>query len=176
MSGGSDFVPTPRAVADSGPAAAPVDVTPAAQAPAPDRVVADAGAVTPPPPAATPVDATTAAITLPATDAVVIAGADAVPAFAGSVSDIIGIEPTFTSLSGSDPVVTGVSANTPVREVSARAVNMREGPSTSFAVIETLPQGTQAEVIEADGTGWVRVRVIGTDQTGWMAERLLTAG
>ena len=63
-----------------------------------------------------------------------------------------------------------------IREVAARAVNMREGPDTSYAVIDTLPQGTQTEIIEADNTGWVRVRILNTGQIGWMAERLLTQG
>ena len=81
--------------------------------------------------------------------------------------------PVFASLSGSDAASAGLN---PIREVSARAVNMRDGPGTGFAVIDTLPQGTEAEIMAADGTGWVRVFIPATGMTGWMAERLLTEG
>ncbi|WP_372804334.1 SH3 domain-containing protein [Loktanella salsilacus] len=43
-------------------------------------------------------------------------------------------------------------------------------------MLDTLPRGTQTEVVESDDNGWVRVRVVGTGQMGWMAERLLTGG
>ena len=93
------------------------------------------------------------------------------PRTPGSQSTSSG-EPLFASLSGSD-----ASGGLPsIREVSARAVNMREGPGTTFAVIDTLTQGTEAEVMASDGTGWVRVFIPQTGMTGWMAERLLTEG
>ena len=65
---------------------------------------------------------------------------------------------------------------TDLREVAGEWVNMRSGPSTNYAVLDTLPLGTQAEVIELSQNGWARIRIIETDQIGWMAERLLTRG
>ena len=61
-----------------------------------------------------------------------------------------------------------------VRSVSGDWVNMRSGPSTNYDVLDTLPRGTQAEVMEVDADGWARIRVTNTGQEGWMAERLLS--
>tara|TARA_R110002051_G_scaffold20631_1_gene55956 strand:+ start:2601 stop:3083 length:483 start_codon:yes stop_codon:yes gene_type:complete len=61
-----------------------------------------------------------------------------------------------------------------VRQVSGNRVNMRKGPGTDYSVLDTLPRGTQAEVIEVTTDGWARIRVTTTDQMGWMAARLLS--
>lgn len=61
-----------------------------------------------------------------------------------------------------------------LRAVAGDWVNMRSGPSTSFDVLETLPRGTEAEVVEVNADGWARIRVTDTGQEGWMAERLLS--
>ncbi|MFZ3584290.1 SH3 domain-containing protein [Loktanella sp. DJP18] len=98
------------------------------------------------------------------------------PAFSGETARSAPVAPNFTSLSAPAPAAVGSPDLAAIREVAGRAVNMREGPSTSFDVIDTLPQGTQTEVIDSDGAGWVRVRVLETGQIGWMAERLLTSG
>lgn len=63
-----------------------------------------------------------------------------------------------------------------IRAVAGSRVNMRSGPSTDFRVLNTLPRGTEAEVIEVNADGWARVRLMSTGQEGWMAERLLTEG
>jgi hypothetical protein len=50
---------------------------------------------------------------------------------------------------------------------------MREAPSTSAAVIETLPAGVPLEVLEgsvvADGFRWARIRTP-TGRGGWVVE------
>ncbi|RYH04338.1 hypothetical protein EU805_02925 [Salipiger sp. IMCC34102] len=178
MSGGADFVPEER-VASAAPAQvdqAPVQ-TDASPAVPQDRAVlarADTAPLDQPAPATeTDTGPETAVLTeataQPAEQAPAMA-----PRTAGSSTDIITTEePVFASLSGADD--TALTAN-PIREVSARAVNMRDGPGTDFNVIDTLPQGTQAEITASDGTGWVRVFIPGTGMTGWMAERLLTEG
>jgi len=55
-------------------------------------------------------------------------------------------------------------------------VNMRDGPSTDFLVLDTLPRGTEAEVLAVNADGWARIRIVSSGQIGWMAERLLTKG
>ena len=62
-----------------------------------------------------------------------------------------------------------------LRQVGGSRVTMRNGPGTTFAVLITLNSGTTAEVIESNDDGWVRVRVRDTGQEGWMAERLLVS-
>lgn len=61
-----------------------------------------------------------------------------------------------------------------IRFVSGTRVNMRSGPGTDYAVLDTLPGGTEAEVIEVDATGWARIRLPESGAVGWMAERLLS--
>lgn len=104
----------------------------------------------------------------------VLASASAVPIFEGDQAAVNGIAPEFVSLSAPAPAAVVSPDLNALRAVSARSVNLREGPDTSFPVIDTLPQGTQAQVVEEDGAGWVRVRIVETGQTGWMADRLLT--
>ncbi|SEP70701.1 SH3 domain-containing protein [Loktanella sp. DSM 29012] len=168
LSGGADFVPEERIA--QAPAVQPEepDTQTVAAAPVPDLPEQ-------------PTRADTAELTQVAAQPVTASQqeAAALPVATpstGSTTEVIGIDtqPTFASLSGTGGADLG--AINPIREVAARAVNMRSGPSTAFDVIDTLPQGTQAEIMDSDGTGWVRVYIPGTGQTGWMAERLLTAG
>ena len=67
-------------------------------------------------------------------------------------------------------------APTDLRLVDASRVNMRQGPGTAFNVIAAFDRGTQMEVLQVDPSGWAEVRVLDTGETGWMAERLLTEG
>lgn len=60
-----------------------------------------------------------------------------------------------------------------MRSVAAERVNMRSGPGTGYRVLDTLPRGTKAEVLEVNADGWARVLIFQTGQEGWMAERLL---
>ncbi len=63
-----------------------------------------------------------------------------------------------------------------LRYVAGSRVNMRTGPGTNFGVIDTLPGGTEAEIISVDANGWANIRITNTGVEGWMAERLLTDG
>lgn len=63
-----------------------------------------------------------------------------------------------------------------IRAVGGSRVNMRQGPGTTFDVLDTLDAGTQTEVLEVNSDGWARIQVLNTGQVGWMAERLLTDG
>ena len=174
LSGGADFVPEERVAAVS-PFATP---DPAVAEPvATDPVVARAetASLTQLSDAPRPATAEPALLTDPQVQAPVTTAEPATaPRTPGSSTDVVTTEePIFASLSGADDAALGVN---PIREVSARAVNMRDGPGTDFTVLDTLPQGTQAEIMARDGTGWVRVFIPGTGMTGWMAERLLTEG
>lgn len=80
------------------------------------------------------------------------------------------IEPEVIEVVVADP------APLDLRFVDSSRVNMRAGPGTEHAVLDTLNGGTETEVIEVNGDGWARVRVTSTGQQGWMAERLLTDG
>lgn len=148
MSGGAAFTPESRMIAEAAPAE---DTAPKAA------------------------ELTVASVSTSSAPAIAIkpAATKVTPAVA-TTTRIAKLEPTLASLSV--PAGATASDTATVREVAARAVNMRKGPSTNYDVIDTLPRGTQTEVVDTDGSGWVRVRVQTTGQTGWMAERLLTAG
>lgn len=171
MSGGANFQPETRTAAAEAPQP---EVTRAQTA---SLIEVSLPVVAAPVQAAAPVESLPPVEALPAQTAEpVTISLDTAPVFAGETDSSGPIEPTFTSLSAPAPVAVGSPDMTAIRQVAGRAVNMREGPSTSFDVIDTLQQGTQTEVIESDGAGWVRVRVVDTGQMGWMAERLLTNG
>ena len=67
--------------------------------------------------------------------------------------------------------------NTPppdTRSVTGDRVNMRNGPSTDFAVLTRLNRGDQVVVLETQADSWVKLQVTASGQVGWMVERLLT--
>ena len=73
-----------------------------------------------------------------------------------------------------EPVVAEVPA-ADIRLVSGSRVNVRNGPGTNFSVVAQLTRGSEAEVLQAPGNGWVKIKSTDTGGIGWMAERLLTA-
>lgn len=57
--------------------------------------------------------------------------------------------------------------------VTKTAVNLREGPGTTFPVVIVVQKGVEVSVIEVRD-GWSRVRV-GVSSSGWMASSMITA-
>ncbi|MDA5557649.1 SH3 domain-containing protein [Shimia sp. MMG029] len=62
-----------------------------------------------------------------------------------------------------------------LREVRATRVNMRAGPGTSFGVVTVLDRGRPVEVLDQNNGGWLKLRDTETGQIGWMAARMVTA-
>ena len=62
-----------------------------------------------------------------------------------------------------------------VRRVSGSRVNVRGGPGTDYGVVTRLVRGDEVEVIQDDGTGWVKMRPMDGGPVGWMADFLLTS-
>ncbi|VAV97040.1 hypothetical protein MNBD_ALPHA07-641 [hydrothermal vent metagenome] len=62
-----------------------------------------------------------------------------------------------------------------IREVAGKVVNMRGGPGTSFERVGALTKGTEIEVLEDPGNGWIRLLVLETGEMGWIADWLVTA-
>ncbi|MEM6304855.1 MAG: SH3 domain-containing protein [Pseudomonadota bacterium] len=63
-----------------------------------------------------------------------------------------------------------------IRTVTGDRVNVRGGPGTDFGVVFRLLEGDAVEVLEDNGSGWVRMRSVSGGDEGWMADWLLTAG
>lgn len=83
------------------------------------------------------------------------------------------IFPGTTSRASSADVSQGLQN---VRAVSASRVNLRNGPGTGFGVVTQLDRDTQVEILQDDGSGWVRLRPVDGGPEGWIAEFLLTGG
>ncbi len=49
--------------------------------------------------------------------------------------------------------------------VTATSLNLRTGPSTSYSIIRTLPQGAEVDVLAGPSNGWYQVSYLGN--TGW---------
>jgi len=73
-----------------------------------------------------------------------------------------------------EPVAAQVPA-ADIRFVSGSRVNVRNGPGTNFSVVAQLTRGSETEVLQNPGNGWVKIRAADTGGIGWMAERLLRA-
>ncbi|MCH2165861.1 MAG: SH3 domain-containing protein [Marinovum sp.] len=69
-----------------------------------------------------------------------------------------------------DPTVTK-----DIRQVTGNRVNMRTGPGTSFSVVSKLQQGSDVEVLEDTGDGWLKLRVMESGRVGYMADWLVAA-
>ncbi len=67
-----------------------------------------------------------------------------------------------------DQITTG---STDRRWITARALNMRTGPTVRHELIASLPFGTAVEVLETSGT-WAHVQADGID--GWLSANFLT--
>ncbi|MEP2639530.1 MULTISPECIES: SH3 domain-containing protein [Roseobacteraceae] len=66
-----------------------------------------------------------------------------------------------------------VGQNRDLRSISGDTVNMRGGPGTTFDVVAQLERNTQVEVLQDDGSGWVKLRPVDGGPDGWIAEFLL---
>lgn len=62
-----------------------------------------------------------------------------------------------------------------IRRINGNRVNMRMGPGTKYSVASKLSGGTEVEVLQEPGNGWLKLRVLDTGRVGWMADYLVTA-
>lgn len=62
----------------------------------------------------------------------------------------------------------------PVRYVTASSLNVRDGPSTRFAVVGKLTRGEAALVVWTETNGWSRIRIEGDGIEGYVSSKLLT--
>lgn len=91
--------------------------------------------------------------------------------------DAQGVVPSII-FPGTSTQASSAAVSTPrdIRFVSAAVVNMRGGPGTGFDVVTKLNRDTQVEILQDDGTGWVKLRPLTGGPEGWIADYLLTNG
>ncbi len=63
-----------------------------------------------------------------------------------------------------------------IRSVTGNRVNVRGGPGKDYSVVNSLTRGTEVEVLQDPGDGWVKLRPVDGGPVGWMADFLLTQG
>lgn len=87
-------------------------------------------------------------------------------------------EPVFSLANAgqdSTPAAPAPAAASPLRWVSANAINVREGPSTGHAVVGRLTRNESVTVVSEAADGWLRIRIEGDGVEGFVAARLLSA-
>lgn len=67
--------------------------------------------------------------------------------------------------------ISSQNSDEPAIRITKTAVNLRQGPGTTFPVVTVVQEGIEVLVIEVK-TGWSRVRV-GENASGWMANSLM---
>lgn len=86
---------------------------------------------------------------------------------------------TLASLTGApvqaDEGTEEVIASVDIRQIKGNVVNMRMGPGTNYNRVGKLTGGTDVEVLQDPGNGWLKIRVVETRRVGWMADFLVTA-
>ena len=81
------------------------------------------------------------------------------------------IEPAKADITASEPAL---AIEQDVRWVLARAVNVRQGPSTSHAVIGKVYEFDAVQVLTDPTSNWVQIRIEGDGVEGYMASRFLS--
>jgi hypothetical protein len=61
-----------------------------------------------------------------------------------------------------------------IRTVKGTEVNVRSGPGTTHSVVSRLIGGTEVQVLNDPGEGWVKMRHLESETVGWMSASLLT--
>jgi hypothetical protein len=82
-------------------------------------------------------------------------------------------EPVVVSLVAPAETAREEAAAQDLVRVTGSRVNMRSGPGTGNAVLDSLPQGTLAEPLGEPVDGWQEIRDVETGRTGFMAARFL---
>ena len=123
-------------------------------------------------------DDTAAAASEPVATAVSDSEVPVNPGFSVSSANTPAIIPSLVAGvdTQSQPAVAIAAVTNDIRTVSGNRVNVRGGPGTDFGIVSRLVRGDAVEVLEDNGTGWVRMRPVDSDVEGWMADFLLTSG
>ena len=94
------------------------------------------------------------------------------PVMQPAVVAVVAAQPAAPLVILPDPTIPGGKLFT----VAGRGANVRQGPGTTFAILDSLAAGDQVLVMdEATPTaGWSKIRIEGDGVEGYVASRLLT--
>lgn len=93
------------------------------------------------------------------------------PREVGGIAALAGLEPRPTGRLDAQPAP---AAEPAVHYVSGTRVNVRSGPSTSFAVISSVEYGDAVKILDDAGDGWSHIRIESSGTQGYMATRFLS--
>ncbi len=147
------------------PAVAPPDPAPVVSERSVDRAVQMAMStdlLASPAPAAAPVAAEPAAG--------VVASSDNVGTGFSSADPVV--DPAAEPASVADEIDAALT-DSQIRYVNANTVNVREGPSTDYAVVGKVTYGEATEILSDPDSDWVRIRIQGDGVEGYVAARFL---
>jgi uncharacterized protein YgiM (DUF1202 family) len=82
--------------------------------------------------------------------------------------------PAATPAPAVDLVVVKQTPQPILRQVTAKRVNVRSGPSTDYAVLDQVVRGEITMVISDPNADWVKIRIEGDGVEGYLAARFLT--
>lgn len=180
VSGGADFTPRERVVVSQAPWVLREQAEQAAlQAPMAETAPVVAVTATPlspatPTPAAAPVQVALQTEEVPvAEEEAVITAATAAPA--ETSDEVIEVAFTPTTRAKALRLSPPVTAPAEILLVSGSRVNMRAGPGTNHAVLETLLLGTRVEKVSAADNGWMEIQLVEGGSIGWMSADFLQA-
>lgn len=96
------------------------------------------------------------------------------PVRANSLPVVLPMASPAPSAPAADLAAPAPSADTDLRYVTGRAVNVRGGPSTGHPVIGSLVQGEAVRIIHDSGNGWAHILIEGDGIDGYISTRFLS--
>lgn len=180
LSGGADFTPEHREVAESAPEPPAAELTPESStgpATAPEAIPAPVADPAPPSRA----EAAVEELQIEAAVEAAMADADAGATTSGFNENPLTTQaapPESTTGPATEPEPEPVAeappapAGTNLHVVTGSRVNLREGPGTSFATTGQVTAGTILEVLEIRD-GWAYIALQGNGDQGWMSASFL---
>lgn len=90
-----------------------------------------------------------------------------IPETTSAVATSVAVTASETTILVPTETIASQKAGNATIRITKTAVNLREGPGTSFPVLTVVAKGTEVAVLEVNA-GWSRVRV-GGNTLGWMA-------
>lgn len=75
-----------------------------------------------------------------------------------------------------DEEIAAALTDAQVRYVNAERVNVRQGPSTDYGVVDQVVYGEATEILSDPSQEWVKIRIQGDGVEGWIASRFLQDG
>jgi uncharacterized protein YraI len=96
---------------------------------------------------------------------------------AATVTALVQTRTAILAIVTRTPDIPGISAGSPVNatealvEVIVAGLNVRSGPGTNYAVVNSAQSGAQFQILgQADNCSWLQIGAVGTGQSvGWIA-------